>query len=828
MNIASKFGSEWKPVLGTAHNAFHGMALEVEFDKFVTIPNERRLTPADNRHLMQEITQEEVILAIRSLNRHRAAGPDGLNNDFFKDYQALLVPAMVAIGNELLKGGDPPPSFLEGLIIPLRKKGDSDDAMDFRPISLLQTDYKVYTKVIATRVQRVLGKPIGESQQGFVHGRQMLKTVMMMLAVLATAAAKPEVAAAFSELILLLDFRKAYDTVARDFIFLTLIKFGFSPEFVAMIQRIHVGTTARFLVNGELSDPLQVKSGIRQGCPLAPLLFLLAAEVLALAIQQDQDLVGITVPGSAGSKHNFSAVVDDSTVFLSQAQQLPRVMEIVEWFGKLSGLQVQPAKSCAIFLYTAIDMRKYHGIPVLKHGDTIRYLGYAVGTGPLTDINWATRIRAVQRRLATASQLSTSVEFRVLMLNVIMLPVILFTAAAFDMPHWVNTQIMNIQKQFLWHHSTAAEASRHKVSPALLYTPKQAGGVGLASVQVACKTQRVKHTLLWMLQKKDIYHAAWKSWVFRGADVPSSGGITPRQVQRRQNRRTMNQPGRVLMQTMGEWIRPAVSRTEAELNQYKADLQDLARRAISWTTTEEWVVELSRPLPRSTGIWSPEEERFWPTYSWADNPWILDAKGKTLTGKVYDKIRRCSLAELEIQRIGRWTYSFVIPEANGGMHQQAKLRRWAIAILLSSPPIEIGKGLQVNAEMQLRHQPKLEHTYRWECTAPGRAKGVRLDQPDQTMTAMEVAQTANGIHWTVVETGAKDNAAAADRTKLRRFQDAGSFGFYAHPRVHSIQWSVPDNIANKHVLTALKQQPFRRCKEAQAGLAAQIDKLHGL
>ncbi|KAE8965141.1 hypothetical protein PR001_g28821, partial [Phytophthora rubi] len=96
------------------------------------------------------------------------------------------------------------------------------------------------------------------------------------------------------------------------------------------------------------------------------------------------------------------------------------------------------------------------------------------------------------------------------------------------------------------------------------------------------------------------------------------------------------------------------------------------------------------------------------------------------------------------------------------------------------------------------------------------------------MTTMEVAQIANGIHWTVVETGAKDNAAAADRTKLRRFQDAGSIVFCAHPRVHSIQWSVPDNIANKHVLTALKQQPFRRCKEAQAGLAAQIDKLHGL
>ncbi|KAE9147260.1 hypothetical protein PF004_g32995 [Phytophthora fragariae] len=92
---------------------------------------------------------------------------------------------------------------------------------------------------------------------------------MMMLAVLATAAAKPEVAAAFSELILLLDFREAYDTVARDFLFLTLIKFGFSPEFVAMIQRIHVGTTARFQsqwrtlrpTTSQIWDPSRMPSG---------------------------------------------------------------------------------------------------------------------------------------------------------------------------------------------------------------------------------------------------------------------------------------------------------------------------------------------------------------------------------------------------------------------------------------------------------------------------------------------------------------------------------------------------------------------------------------
>ena len=109
----------------------------------------------------------EVFQATASLSRHKAAGADGLNNDFIKDYQALLAPALVTIGNDILQGRMPSASFLEELIIPLRKKGDSKDAMDYRTIALLQSGYKVVAKVLSHRVQNVSGVPI---QQGFVHG----------------------------------------------------------------------------------------------------------------------------------------------------------------------------------------------------------------------------------------------------------------------------------------------------------------------------------------------------------------------------------------------------------------------------------------------------------------------------------------------------------------------------------------------------------------------------------------------------------------------------------------------------------------------------------
>ena len=115
------------------------------------MPTERMLTQNDNELLMDPFLLAEVLQATALLSRHKAAGEDGLSNDFIKDFQALLAPALVTIGNDILQGRTPPDFFLEGLIIPLRKKGDSEDAMDYRPIALLQSGYKVVAKVLSHR-----------------------------------------------------------------------------------------------------------------------------------------------------------------------------------------------------------------------------------------------------------------------------------------------------------------------------------------------------------------------------------------------------------------------------------------------------------------------------------------------------------------------------------------------------------------------------------------------------------------------------------------------------------------------------------------------------
>ena len=186
-----KLVSDWERdqsvhVLGIGYRSVPSTALRSALNRVVSSSSGRAVYTLENRALMAVVTEAEVVRAIRALSRQKALGTDGLGNDFYKDLQSLLVPPLVGIANEITNGAQPPRSFMEALIIPLRKKGDSDDVMDCRPIFLLQARYKVIAKVLATRMQLCPPHVIGASQQGFVHDRQVQKTVSMMLAHLQT------------------------------------------------------------------------------------------------------------------------------------------------------------------------------------------------------------------------------------------------------------------------------------------------------------------------------------------------------------------------------------------------------------------------------------------------------------------------------------------------------------------------------------------------------------------------------------------------------------------------------------------------------------------
>ncbi|KAF1313882.1 Rxlr effector protein, partial [Globisporangium splendens] len=534
--------------------------------------------------------------------------------------------------------------------------------------------------------------------------------------------------------IVMLDFMKAYDTLDRDFLYLVLSKFGFGRQFVDLVRRMHSDTTAQYLVNGEVSREWEVKSGIRQGCPLSPLLFIVAAEILALAVQQDPHLEGIRVTRSGAEPHLISTFVDDSAVFLKQGKQLPRLMQLLSEFGQQSGLHVQPTKSSYICLNTAVVQEQRCGIPVLKHGETVRYLGIQIGTGNITQANWEDRLQKLRTRLIIAAKVSNSVVGRVLILNSVLLPSILFTVSYIKPPAKVVDQLVNLQKQFLWKSTLGTDGTRHMVSPSLLYLPVKEGGIGLYSIPLAIKRQAMRRTTRWLQRARDKYTEAWHEQVHQ--DISQNWGccaISPKE--RSQNAQTRlyqtNNIHRLGWEYLGEDLVAAEGRNLAWKDDLKRQMESLLPTLdLEWRSDGRVGVYFGRKPEQTIHQLSEETRAFWPSFQWNDNPWIIDSQGEQYSVKTVPFLKECNLASFNVRREEERVFSVRLPTMTATLtfKRMTTLRKLVTSIILCSPEIEIDAGNQLNSHQEPWSRKHTKREYKWISNGMGTIIAVPVSE----------------------------------------------------------------------------------------------------
>lgn len=161
-----------------------------------------------------------------------------------------------------------PASFTTANILGLKKKAGAVSPLEFRLIALLNTDYKVYTRMYACRLRDHAWRLVHPLQNGFVPRREIHTTLDVFYAAKALAkVGKLSTAAAA----LLVDFEKAYDALRRIYLFWILRSFGFPPRFLAIVEALHTGTNCRFLVNGFKSKTAKIttvlgKVALWRGC----------------------------------------------------------------------------------------------------------------------------------------------------------------------------------------------------------------------------------------------------------------------------------------------------------------------------------------------------------------------------------------------------------------------------------------------------------------------------------------------------------------------------------------------------------------------------------
>ena len=145
-----------------------------------------------------------------------------------------------------------------------------------------------------------------------------------------------------------IDFKKAYDTLEWQFIYNILIFLIFGPNIRHWISVLYTDIESGIINGGYCTNYFRISRGVRQGCPLSPLLFILAAELLAQKIRQSSESKGIKLPNSAEVK--LSQFADDTTFICKDIQSIMENTMIINNFGETSGLKLNKKKTKAIWI----------------------------------------------------------------------------------------------------------------------------------------------------------------------------------------------------------------------------------------------------------------------------------------------------------------------------------------------------------------------------------------------------------------------------------------------------------------------------------------------
>lgn len=166
----------------------------------------KKLGDNDAEGLIREIGEDELKHVVFSCTKKKTPGPDGISYEFYAKHFDLLKNDMLELFNGLLHGDVIPPSeFCEGYITLIPKSGCSKNISGFRPISLLNCDYKIFAKIIASRIQQVIGKVVGEGQTACVASKSCIENLDQ----LRTIIAKGNGSKRFKAAIFSLDMEKA-------------------------------------------------------------------------------------------------------------------------------------------------------------------------------------------------------------------------------------------------------------------------------------------------------------------------------------------------------------------------------------------------------------------------------------------------------------------------------------------------------------------------------------------------------------------------------------------------------------------------------------------
>ena len=196
-------------------------------------------------------------------------GLDGLTAEFYKEFWPDFGHFVISVFNEAFVKSELCPSQRESVMSLIYKKGERENIANYRPISLFNTD-KILAFIMSRRMQEVLCSVIDDDRTGYIKGRFIGQNIRLVSDIIENNKYKNGI-----------------------FMFESLKLFNFGPMFCQWIKTMYTNPVFCLKNNEYLSSRITMERGIRQGCPVSALLFILVVEVLAINIRENKNIHGL-------------------------------------------------------------------------------------------------------------------------------------------------------------------------------------------------------------------------------------------------------------------------------------------------------------------------------------------------------------------------------------------------------------------------------------------------------------------------------------------------------------------------------------------------------
>jgi hypothetical protein len=305
------------------------------------------------------LTCEEMHKALLTC-KDSAPGPDGIPYSVYKIFWPQVSAIIKESWDYSITTGQTPFSHKESVITILPKEGkDTSDIKNWRPITLTNWDAKIITKALAIRMNRVLDTIIDPSQTAYVPGRSVMDNLRGNR-FLKKYCSNNKINAVLTSL----DAKKAFDSVNHKYIERVLAKYGFGDNFINYFKVIYKNLTARILVNGYLSEKLNIERGVKQGDALSCAIFIICIDPLIRNLNANKGIRQIEIGNKQlklNKVHKASGFADDiSIICMNDEESLKEIFNEYQRLTNLSGLTLNADKTEILNLNPLSDIIYYN------------------------------------------------------------------------------------------------------------------------------------------------------------------------------------------------------------------------------------------------------------------------------------------------------------------------------------------------------------------------------------------------------------------------------------------------------------------------------------